>query len=60
MLNVFQDVDVFVYEIGAQETSLEKRVKLDRLKLTAEEWERLDLFANLLGVSLPTLLLFYY
>ncbi|KAF9459893.1 hypothetical protein BDZ94DRAFT_1238920, partial [Collybia nuda] len=46
-----QDVDTFVYEIGMQEVSLEQRAKLDRLRLTASEWKRLDLFANLLGYA---------
>ena len=37
--------------MGLEEKSLEKRKKLDQLQLSDDEWEQLDLFANLLAVS---------
>jgi hypothetical protein len=42
---------MFVYEIGQQEDDLSKRVKIDALKLTDEEWVRVGLFCDLLSVS---------
>ena len=42
---------MFVYEIGQQEDDLSKRVKIDALKLTDEEWARVSLFCDLLSVS---------
>ena len=42
---------MFVYEIGQQEDDLSKRVKIDALKLTDEEWVRVSLFCNLLSMS---------
>jgi hypothetical protein len=44
-------VNTFVYEIGQQEDDLSKRVKIDALKLTDEEWVRVGLFCALLSVS---------
>ncbi len=45
-------VNIFVYEIGLQEKSVDKRAKLDSLWPTEAEWERVKLFVDLLGVSL--------
>ena len=44
-------MNTFVYEIGQQEDDLSKRVKIDALKLTDEEWVRVSLFCDLLSVS---------
>ena len=44
-------MNTFVYEIGQQEDDLSKRVKIDALKLTDEEWARVSLFCDLLSVS---------
>lgn len=43
-------VDIFVYEIGRHETDLEKRAKIDDLRLSGEEWERAAQFSDLLSV----------
>jgi hypothetical protein len=53
LIIILQYVNTLVYEMGLEEKNLEKRQKLDQLRLSREEWERLDLFANLLAVSLP-------
>jgi hypothetical protein len=47
-----QFVDIFVYEIGREEKDLEKRKKIDGLKLTPEEWGRVKSFLDLLAVKL--------
>lgn len=47
-----QHVDVFVYEMGLQEPDLTKRAKIDCLRLSPEEWERVGKFADLLSVGL--------
>ena len=43
-------MDEFVYEIAREESDLEKRRKIDALKLTEEEWKRVKLFMDLLRV----------
>lgn len=50
-ISFFQAINQFVYELGLREKNLEKRRKLDHLVLTDEEWTRVGLFCNLLGVS---------
>ncbi|PSR75311.1 hypothetical protein PHLCEN_2v9174 [Hermanssonia centrifuga] len=42
-------VDIFVYEIGLQEKSVNKRAKIDNLRPTEAEWDRIKLFIDLLG-----------
>ncbi|OBZ73926.1 hypothetical protein A0H81_06552 [Grifola frondosa] len=42
-------VNTFVYEIGCEEKNLVKRCKIDDLKLSKQEWDRVKLFLNLLG-----------
>ncbi|RDB14951.1 putative AC transposase [Hypsizygus marmoreus] len=44
-------VDTFVYEIGLEEPDLQKRAKLDALKLTPDEWKRVKKFIDLLAHS---------
>ena len=41
-----------MYELGLQADSIAKRKKIDDLKLSEEEWERIKLFTSLLTVSL--------
>lgn len=41
----------FVYDLGLKEDNLEKRRKIDALRLNEEEWDRVGLFCDLLGVS---------
>lgn len=41
---------MFVYEMGREEKDLTKRQKIDQLQLMDDEWERLGLFNDLLGV----------
>lgn len=53
LIVILQYVNTLVYEMGLEEKNLEKHQKLDQLWLSWEEWEHLDLFANLLAVSLP-------
>jgi hypothetical protein len=36
--------------MGREEKDLQKRQKIDRLQLSGEEWARLGLFNDLLGV----------
>jgi len=36
----------------AGEESIEKRQKIDRLRLTADEWKRVETFEKLLNVSI--------
>ena len=47
-----QNVDTFVYEMGciAGDESIEKRCKLDSLRLTGGEWDRVQMFEKLLAV----------
>ena len=47
-------MDTYIYELGAREENLSKRKKIDALRLSPEEWERVRLFCDLLGVSLIT------
>ena len=49
-----QIINTFVYEIGRDEKDLEKREKIDNLRLDAKEWKTLKLFNDLLAVR-PTL-----
>jgi hypothetical protein len=46
-------VDQFISEIAANERDREKSDKLEALQLTADEWNRIDLFLNVLQVRLP-------
>lgn len=46
-----QSVNTFVYELGFKEDNLEKRKKINGLKLSKEEWGRVRMFCDLLGVS---------
>ena len=43
-------MDTFVYEIGREEKDLAKRQKIDDLRLSGREWERVRLFNDLLAV----------
>jgi hypothetical protein len=45
-------VSDFVYDLGLKEDNLEKRRKIDALQLNEEEWGRVGLFCDLLGVSI--------
>lgn len=45
----------FVYEIGREELDLEKRRKIDALKLTVDEWTRVEKMITLLEVSTHSL-----
>jgi hypothetical protein len=47
-----QSVDTFVYEMGciAGDESIEKRRKIDSLRLTGGEWDRVQTFEKLLAV----------
>ena len=47
-----------MYEIGREETDFNKRAKIDALKLSDEEWTRVENFIDLLKVSFSSLLLF--
>lgn len=53
LINSLQCVDTFVYEMGciAGRESIEKRRKIDSLRLAAGEWERVKTFEKLLAVS---------
>ena len=42
----------FVYELGLKETQSEKRRKIADLTLHEEEWDRVRLVCNLLGVCI--------
>ncbi|KAF5329115.1 hypothetical protein D9758_017952 [Tetrapyrgos nigripes] len=47
-----QFVDTFVYEIGLLESeNTDKRRKIDQLKLSDKEWQRVKLFLNLLAYA---------
>ena len=48
--NESQFVDTFVYEIGREEKDLAKRQKIDDLRLSDDEWARVQLFNDLLAV----------
>ena len=52
LIVILQHINTLVYEMGLEEKNLEKHQKLDQLRLSQDEWEHLDLFANLLAVSL--------
>lgn len=43
-------IDTFVYELGLRESNLTKRAKIDALKLSNDEWDRVKLFTSLLAV----------
>jgi hypothetical protein len=42
---------MFVYELGLHAKNLDEREKIDSLKLTGEEWQRVKVFLDVLGVS---------
>jgi hypothetical protein len=44
----------------AGEESIEKRQKIDKLRLSADEWKRVQTFEKLLDVSTHIFLLFVY
>jgi hypothetical protein len=44
-----QYVDTFVYELGREERSIEKRKKIDALCLSEEEWDRVRILLDILG-----------
>lgn len=44
-------MNTFVYEIGCEEKDLDKREKIDALKMTPPEWTRVKQFLDLLAVS---------
>jgi protein gp37 len=52
LINNIQCIDIFVYEMGciAGGESIEKRRKIDSLRLTGGEWERVQTFEKLLAV----------
>ena len=52
LMNNLQCMDTFVYEMGciAGGESIEKCRKIDKLRLTAGEWERVQTFEKLLAV----------
>jgi len=41
------------FELGLKETNIEKRRKIADLTLSDDEWDRVRLFGNLLGVCVP-------
>jgi len=43
-------VDTFIYELGLRESNLSKRAKIDELRLSSDEWDRVTLFTSLLVV----------
>ncbi|EKM57933.1 uncharacterized protein PHACADRAFT_193064 [Phanerochaete carnosa HHB-10118-sp] len=43
-----EHIDVFIYEIGIKKTNLDKRRKIDSLKLSSFEWQNVSLFLGLL------------
>jgi hypothetical protein len=45
-------VDDFVYELGLKETQADKRRKIADLTLHKDEWDRVRLVCNLLGVRI--------
>ncbi len=48
---VFQKVDTFVYDIGLMEKDLQKRAKIDGLRLSSGEWQQIELMLKILAVS---------
>lgn len=48
---MLQHVDMFVYMLGTKAETPDKQKKIDALRLTNEEWERVGMFCSLLGVS---------
>jgi hypothetical protein len=50
-MNLFKAVDTFVSHMARDELDRAKRAKLDALQLSNDEWERVQLFLSLLGVS---------
>ncbi len=48
---VFQKVDTFVYDIGLMEKDLQKRAKIDGLRLSSGEWQRVKLMLKILAVA---------
>lgn len=47
----WQYINTFIYEMGLKESNLEKRKKIGELELRDSEWERVKLFLDLLAVS---------
>ncbi|KAF5340659.1 hypothetical protein D9611_007287 [Ephemerocybe angulata] len=47
-LDLREYTDEFIYEIAREEPSFEKRAKIDGLRLTDEEWKRVEEFTSLL------------
>jgi len=43
-------VDDFVYELGREEPNYQARAKIDSLKLTENEWKKVENFIDLLKV----------
>jgi len=43
-------VNTFIYELGLHESNLSKRAKIDELRLSSDEWDRVTLFTSLLAV----------
>ena len=50
-VNLFKAVDTFVSYMAREEPDRAKRAKLDALQLSNDEWQRVQLFLSLLGVS---------
>ena len=53
MTSFLQCIDAFVDELRWEEHDSAKRDKIHELKLTSEEWVRVDIFLGLLSVCLP-------
>jgi hypothetical protein len=51
MQHLFKAVDTFVSHMARDEPDHAKHAKLDALQLSNDEWERVQLFLSLLGVS---------
>jgi hypothetical protein len=47
---LFQYVERFIYELGAEETNWEKRRLIDEMKLTDDEWNHVEVLIELLKV----------
>ena len=48
-----------MYEIGREETDFNKRAKIDALKLSNDEWTKVESFIDLLKVQFIVVLLCY-
>lgn len=58
--NTLKYVDTFVYELGLRQPTQEKCDQMIQMKLTADEWKRVGLFASLLAVFFLFLVLWYH